>query len=107
MSNTNNNPEEDQWQEQIRDLELEGLPNRGFAAKHNPIEKQTNPVNQEKPNTPKNKDALKAISIKLPPSLLQGLKGLAEQDNIGYQTFIKQILSRYVREERLKRKPNF
>ena len=107
MNEQNKNPEADQWQEQIQDLEMEGTPNRGFTAKHNHIEKQANTVNREKTNPPKHKDALKAISIKLPPSLLEDLTVLADQDNIGYQTFIKQILRRYVRDERLKRKPSF
>ena len=104
MNGQNTNPDEDEWQEKIKDLELEGMPNRGFTAKHNPSEKQASTLNPEKTNPPKEKSALKAISIKIPSSLLEDLKGLAAQDNIGYQTFIKQILSRYVREERLKRK---
>lgn len=46
---------------------------------------------------------LKPISIKMPPVLIEALKELASEDHIGYQTYIKQILSRHVRKEQLKR----
>ena len=40
---------------------------------------------------------LKAISIKMPDELLDELKNLARRDHIGYQTYIKFILSQHVR----------
>ena len=58
-----------------------------------------------KPKPQKTKEGLKAISLKLPPSLLEDLKGLSEHDNIGYHTYIKIVLSRHVSEERLKKPP--
>ena len=39
----------------------------------------------------------KAISIKMPGELLEELKVLASRDHIGYQTYIKFILSQHVR----------
>lgn len=45
----------------------------------------------------------KLISIKLPQDLINDLKNLAEQDNIGYQTLIKQVLSRYVSAQQRKK----
>lgn len=40
--------------------------------------------------------ALQAISIRLPKSLLQDLKNIAELHGLGYQPLIKQILTRFV-----------
>ncbi len=42
----------------------------------------------------------KAISIKMPGELLDELKTLARRDHIGYQTYIKFILSQHVRKMR-------
>jgi predicted DNA binding CopG/RHH family protein len=42
----------------------------------------------------------KAISIKMPGDLLEELKRLATRDHIGYQTYIKFILSQHVRKMR-------
>lgn len=104
MNEHNKNPDEEAWQEQIQDLEREGSSGRGFVAKHVSMEKPKSNVTSVKVNLHKDKSTLKAVSIKIPQSLLEDLKVLAAQDNIGYQTFIKQILSRYVREEKHKRK---
>ena len=41
-----------------------------------------------------------AISIKMPGELLEELKQLASRDHIGYQTYIKFVLSQHVRKMR-------
>jgi predicted DNA binding CopG/RHH family protein len=41
-----------------------------------------------------------AISIKMPCELLEELKQLASRDHIGYQTYIKFVLSQHVRKMR-------
>lgn len=40
----------------------------------------------------------KLISIKFHPDLLADLKKLAELDHMGYQTYIKMVLARHVRQ---------
>ncbi len=40
---------------------------------------------------------LQTISIRLQKSLIINLKKLAEEDGIGYQPYIRQVLMRYVR----------
>lgn len=40
---------------------------------------------------------LQTISIRLQKSLIDDLKSLAEEDGIGYQPFVRQILMRHVR----------
>lgn len=95
-------------QEEVKELVNEDLAlwKQGDYGK-NPLYKKRASVEESKQlqNSIQGPDALKAISLKLPPSLLEDLKGLAEEDNIGYQTYIKVILSRYVREEKRKQKP--
>ncbi len=44
--------------------------------------------------------ALQAISIRLQKNLLKRLKALAKRDGIGYQPYIRQILTRHAREKR-------
>lgn len=39
---------------------------------------------------------LKAISIRMPNSLIDSLKDIAEINGLGYQTLIKQVLNRFV-----------
>ena len=39
---------------------------------------------------------LKAISIRMPSSLIDSLKDIAEINGLGYQTLIKQVLNRFV-----------
>jgi predicted DNA binding CopG/RHH family protein len=41
---------------------------------------------------------LQTISIRLQKNLIDNLKSLAEEDGIGYQPFVRQILTRYVRQ---------
>lgn len=41
---------------------------------------------------------LQTISIRLQKGLINDLKELAEEDGIGYQPFMRQILMRYVRQ---------
>ena len=41
---------------------------------------------------------LQTISIRLQKSLIDNLKKLAEQDGIGYQPYIRQLLMRHVRQ---------
>jgi predicted DNA binding CopG/RHH family protein len=43
---------------------------------------------------------LQAISIRLQKSLVKQLKALAGRDGIGYQPYIRQILTRHARENR-------
>ncbi len=38
------------------------------------------------------------IAIRLPQSLIDALKDLAASDSIGYQTYIRQVLARHVRQ---------
>ena len=78
----------------------------------NKNQEEDTPAQQEKvwklpppPKPQKTKEGLKAISLNLPPSLIEDLKGLSEHDNIGYHTYIKIVLSRHVSEEQLKKKP--
>lgn len=40
------------------------------------------------------------ISIRVPITLLTDIKKLAEDDNIGYQTLILQVMSRYVKDKK-------
>jgi hypothetical protein len=47
---------------------------------------------------------LQTISIRLQKSLIDNLKKLAEQDGIGYQPYVRQILTRYVCQIKDKRK---
>lgn len=42
---------------------------------------------------------LKSISIRMPNSLIDSLKDIAEINGLGYQTLIKQILNRFVEAE--------
>ena len=44
--------------------------------------------------------ALQPISIRLPKSLIQDLKDIAQLHGIGYQPLIKQILNRFVEGEK-------
>ena len=41
---------------------------------------------------------LQTISIRLQKNLIDNLKSLAEEDGLGYQPFLRQILMRYVRQ---------
>lgn len=41
---------------------------------------------------------LQTISIRLQKNLIDNLKSLAEEDGIGYQPYVRQILMRYVRQ---------
>lgn len=47
---------------------------------------------------------LQAISIRLQKDLLEQLKNLAKTEGLGYQPFIRQILTRYAREASRTRK---
>ena len=47
---------------------------------------------------------LQTISIRLQKSLIDDLKELAEEDGIGYQPFVRQILMRHVRQVRHERR---
>lgn len=46
-----------------------------------------------------------ATSIRLSETLIEALKTLAKEDNIGYQTYVKQVLSRHVKAEAFKHAP--
>lgn len=48
---------------------------------------------------------LKAISIRLQTSMIDELKAIAARDGIGYQPLIKQVLARFIEEERRPDKP--
>ncbi len=45
---------------------------------------------------------LQTISIRLQKSLIEELKRLAEEDGIGYQPYIRQVLKRHARREKAK-----
>ena len=45
---------------------------------------------------------LQSISIRLQKSLINQLKSLANDDGIGYQPYIRQVLMRHIRNEKLK-----
>lgn len=49
---------------------------------------------------------LQTISIRLQKLLIENLRGLAEEDGIGYQPYIRQILMRHVRREQNNRDTN-
>lgn len=44
---------------------------------------------------------MQSISIRLQKCLIDNLKELAEQDGIGYQPYVRQLLTRHVREVNL------
>ena len=46
---------------------------------------------------------LQIISIRLQKSLIEDLKDLAGEDGLGYQPYIRQILTHHVRNEKRKR----
>lgn len=44
------------------------------------------------------KDNLKSVHIKLPEDMIDDLKLIAEHDHMGYQTYLKQIAAKHIRE---------
>ena len=46
---------------------------------------------------------LQTISIRLQKNLIENLKELADEDGIGYQPYVRQLLMRHVRSEKAKR----
>lgn len=46
--------------------------------------------------------SLQTISIRLQKTLIDALKSLAEEDGIGYQPYVRQVLTRHVRREKAK-----
>ena len=56
--------------------------------------------NRAVPTTfPNLKPSMKTISIRLPESLIDSLKVLAHKQDVGYQSFIKMLLSEHVAKE--------
>lgn len=45
---------------------------------------------------------LQSISIRLQKNLLDDLKELSEADGMGYQPYVRQVLMRHVRDEKVK-----
>lgn len=60
-------------------------------------------VSQEEEKLLDEKLGLQIISIRLQKSLINDLKDLAGEDGLGYQPYIRQILTQYVRNEKRKR----
>jgi hypothetical protein len=55
-------------------------------------------VSREKEQEIDDSLGLQAISIRLQKELVEQIKDLARQDGIGYQPYIRQLLTRHVRE---------
>lgn len=82
MKNTQENKPDDVWDE--REL--------GASEKH------ARKVSAERENTLDDRLGLQSISIRLQKKLIDNLKKLAEADGIGYQPYVRQILTRHVRQ---------
>lgn len=66
-------------------------------------EKHVRKASQAREKAVDTKLNLQSISIRLQKQLLKELKELADEDGIGYQPYIRQILMRHVRSEKSKR----
>lgn len=66
-------------------------------------EKHVRKSSQERERAVDDSLELQTISIRLQKALIDDLKRLAEDDGIGYQPYIRQVLTRHVRCEKAKR----
>ena len=57
----------------------------------------------KKRGRPKNEEETQGVFIKLPISLISNIKDEAKESHIGYQSLIKMILSKHVRNEKEKK----
>lgn len=62
-------------------------------------EKHVRKSSQEREKAVDDSLGLQTISIRLQKALIHHLKNLAEKDGIGYQPYIRQVLTRHVRSE--------
>ena len=61
-------------------------------------EKHVRKVSTERENNVDDALDLQVISIRLQKELIENLKNLAKNEGIGYQPLIRQVLTRYVRD---------
>jgi len=64
-------------------------------------------VSPEREKALEEKVGLQIISIRLQKSLIDDLKALAREDGLGYQPYIRQLLTQHVRGEKRKRDKEF
>ncbi len=83
-------PDHDQY---LEDVELWETKQLGADPKH------ARRVSPEKSQEIDESLGLQAISIRLQRELVEQIKELARQDGIGYQPYIRQLLTRHVREK--------
>lgn len=82
MKNTHKKTREEKWDN--RDL--------GASEKH---VRKTSPAREKAVD---DRLGMQTISIRLQKSLIDDLKKLAEEDGIGYQPYVRQLLTRHVRQ---------
>ena len=70
---------------------------RMFWAEHSPLE-YVNASNAEITVFPNLKPSSRTISIRLPESLVEGIKALANKEDVSYQSMLKILLAEKVRE---------
>jgi predicted DNA binding CopG/RHH family protein len=71
---------------------------RKFWAKHSPLD-YINPKKLQLTIFPNLKPSSRTISIRLPESLVEGIKVLANKKDVPYQSMLKILLADKVREE--------
>ena len=87
MKNTHKKHSEDAWE------------NRELGATESFVRKSSS--SREKALD--DKTGLQIISIRLQKNLIDDLKDLASEDGLGYQPYIRQLLTQHVRNEKRKR----
>lgn len=80
-------------------LEDDSWDNREFGA----TEKYVRRVSREREKAVDEKLGLQIISIRLQKNLIDDLKELAAEDGLGYQPYIRRLLTQHVRNEKRKR----
>ncbi|HMX46144.1 MAG TPA: CopG family antitoxin [Candidatus Obscuribacter sp.] len=83
---------EPNYDEYLEDVELWETKQLGADPKY------ARPVSREKCKEIDDSLGLQAISIRLQKELVEQIKELAKRDGIGYQPYIRQLLTRHVRE---------
>ena len=69
---------------------------RTYWAKHSPLD-HFDPSTAKRANFPNLKPSLKSISIRLPESMLESLKRLANKQDVPYQSLAKIYLAREIK----------
>jgi predicted DNA binding CopG/RHH family protein len=69
---------------------------RAFWAKHSPLD-HFDPSTARRASFPNLKPSMKSISIRLPESMLESLKRLANKQDVPYQSLAKIYLAREIR----------